>query len=95
MSPIATAFASSAATSSRRSGLQRQVLSLYRSCLRAINKKPIESQPRFRQFARRQFERDDVKMSDIAAIEHLLRSGQRQLEAYGQPSVRDIVVPPS
>ncbi|KAI9594273.1 hypothetical protein BDF19DRAFT_445407 [Syncephalis fuscata] len=83
----------SVVANSRRSGLQRQVLGLYRSCLRTIRNKPIETQQQFRLFARRQFERNDVKITDIAAIEHLLRVGQRQLETYGHPSVQNITVP--
>ncbi|RKP25418.1 hypothetical protein SYNPS1DRAFT_8317, partial [Syncephalis pseudoplumigaleata] len=75
---------------SRRSGLQCRVLAMYRACMRAVATKPVEAQPRFRAFVRSQFRRDDVKKTDVAAIEHLLRSGERLLETYKQPNVQDI-----
>ncbi|KAJ2451901.1 hypothetical protein EV183_003307 [Coemansia sp. RSA 2336] len=75
----------------RLSGLQKDVLRLYRDCLRAIRQKPKESRPRFQSFARRQFEQNlDIKRTDVKAIEYLLRIGRRRLEQYQSPTVRDI-----
>ncbi|KAL1972419.1 hypothetical protein VTN31DRAFT_6833 [Thermomyces dupontii] len=75
----------------RLSGLQREVLSLYRQCLREIRKKPIESRENFRAFARDQF-RANLKLpkKDFATIEYLLRRGRRQLELYSAPGIRNI-----
>ncbi|KAF2832246.1 hypothetical protein CC86DRAFT_366102 [Ophiobolus disseminans] len=36
----------------RLSGLQKDVLSLYRQCLRALKEKPNDTRPHFRNFAR-------------------------------------------
>ncbi|KAJ5085643.1 hypothetical protein N7532_010414 [Penicillium argentinense] len=36
----------------RLSGLQREVLSLYRKCLREVRNKPLDSQSNFRNYAR-------------------------------------------
>lgn len=73
------------------SGLQREVLSLYRRCLRAALKKPEETRHNFIEFAREEFKKNaDLDKKDFAAIEHLLRRGRRQLEIYESPSIRNI-----
>ncbi|KAJ5477249.1 hypothetical protein N7539_007393 [Penicillium diatomitis] len=104
----------------RLSGLQRDVLSLYRQCLREIRKKPIESQPNFKTYARyvlyparfipahpwaigslrltgrrgrrsAEFQKHlSVNKKDFSAIEYLLRKGNRQLEMYASPGIRNI-----
>ncbi|KAJ1955752.1 hypothetical protein EC988_001713 [Linderina pennispora] len=68
------------------SGLQKDVLRLYRDCLRA------EAQPRFYAFTRREFEKNigSMKRTDVKAIEYLMRIGRRRLEQYRNPNVRDI-----
>ncbi|EMC99230.1 hypothetical protein BAUCODRAFT_64663 [Baudoinia panamericana UAMH 10762] len=73
------------------SGLQKDVLSLYRSCLRATRTKPAGTRPNFAAFARREFEKH-VKMDkkDFGTIEFMLRKGRRQLEIYEQPGVTNI-----
>ncbi|KAK3898271.1 complex 1 protein-domain-containing protein [Staphylotrichum tortipilum] len=75
----------------RLSGLQKEVLSLYRSCLRECRKKPDASRPRFQAFARAEFQKN-IKMDkkDFGAIEFLLRKGRRQLEVYASAGVKDI-----
>ncbi|KAJ6113708.1 hypothetical protein N7523_007025 [Penicillium sp. IBT 18751x] len=66
----------------RLSGLQREVLSLYRKCLRAIRHKP---QPRT------EFQKHlSVNKKDFGAVEYLLRKGHRQLETYASPGIRNI-----
>ncbi|KAI0372162.1 hypothetical protein BV20DRAFT_940170 [Pilatotrama ljubarskyi] len=77
--------------SARRSGLQREVLSLYRRALRMVNTKPPSSQPKFRLFVRYSFKTQATAVSprDISTIEHLLRRGRRQIEMYEDPKVRD------
>ncbi|KAK6376313.1 uncharacterized protein PV06_06131 [Exophiala oligosperma] len=75
----------------RYSGLQREVMKLYRQCLRAAGKKPESSKAHFRDAARREFRKHQkVDKKDFAAIEALLRMGSRKLELYSSPGVRDI-----
>ncbi|KAI0761937.1 hypothetical protein BD413DRAFT_485215 [Trametes elegans] len=77
--------------SGRRSGLQREILALYRRALRMVNTKPPAAQPKFRLFVRYSFKTQATAISprDIATIEHLLRRGRRQIEMYEDPNVRD------
>ncbi|KAL2758769.1 hypothetical protein ACRALDRAFT_1075214 [Sodiomyces alcalophilus JCM 7366] len=73
------------------SGLQREVLSLYRQCLRAIRNKPEATQPHFRSFARSEFDKHiTIDKRDFGAIEFLLRKGRRQVEVYAAPGIKDI-----
>ena len=75
----------------RLSGLQRDVLSLYRRCLRAARTKPASTRPNFEAFARREFGRNvGVDKKDFGAIEFLLRKGQKQLEVYEAPGITNI-----
>ncbi|KAK4132310.1 hypothetical protein BT67DRAFT_385771 [Trichocladium antarcticum] len=75
----------------RLSGLQKDVISLYRQCLRECRKKPQATREHFKAFARTEFEKN-IKLDkrDFGAIEFLLRKGQRQLEVYSSPGVKDI-----
>ncbi|KXH50828.1 hypothetical protein CSIM01_01677 [Colletotrichum simmondsii] len=84
------------------SGLQREVLALYRQCIREIRKKPEASlctsflmcrsaQHHTDQHNRTEFERYiTVDKRDFSVVEHLLRKGRRQLETYSSPSIKDI-----
>ncbi|KAJ5157547.1 uncharacterized protein N7482_008647 [Penicillium canariense] len=83
----------------RLSGLQREVLSLYRQCLREVRKKPLESQSNFKNYARpadpsrrsAEFQKHrSVNKKDFSAVEYLLRKGHRQLEMYASPGIRNI-----
>ncbi|KAI6350798.1 hypothetical protein MCOR25_010379 [Pyricularia grisea] len=75
----------------RLSGLQKEVLSLYRSTLREIRKKPETTRQHFRDFARAEFDRNlAIDKRDFAAVEYLLRKGRRQLETYSAPGIKDI-----
>ncbi|KAI0822290.1 hypothetical protein BC628DRAFT_1390370 [Trametes gibbosa] len=76
---------------SKHSGLQKDVLALYRRALRMANTKPLSSQPKFRIFVRYSFKTQAAAISprNISAIEHLLRRGKRQIEMYEDPNVRD------
>ncbi|KAF4947286.1 hypothetical protein FGADI_10595 [Fusarium gaditjirri] len=70
----------------RLSGLQKEVLALYRNCLRESRKKPQATRSHFESFARHEFSRNlAIDKRDFAAIEFLLRKGRRQLEVYGSP----------
>ncbi|KAL2911941.1 hypothetical protein HK105_208551 [Polyrhizophydium stewartii] len=75
-----------------RSQLQREVSGLYRALLRAARSKPPETRERFRARIAAQFRRDaeSVSRRDFAAIEFLLRRGNRQLELLRSPNVVDI-----
>ncbi|KAH8145566.1 uncharacterized protein LAJ45_10366 [Morchella importuna] len=58
----------------KRTGIQRDVLALYRLCLREARKKPSDARENFRNFARDEFRAHlDIKKKDFATIEHLLR----------------------
>ncbi|CDO55145.1 similar to Saccharomyces cerevisiae YDR379C-A SDH6 Protein involved in the assembly of the mitochondrial succinate dehydrogenase complex [Geotrichum candidum] len=74
------------------SGLQKDVLKLYRMCIRQVHKKPVENQPQFLNFVREEFysKRDTINRKDFGAIEYLLRKGNRMLEVYGNPLVKNI-----
>ncbi|EXJ79259.1 hypothetical protein A1O3_08760 [Capronia epimyces CBS 606.96] len=75
----------------RRSGLQREVLKLYRQCLRAAGKKPEATRENFRTVTRREFRKNQaVDKKDFAAVEALLRMGSRKLELYSSEGVKDI-----
>ncbi|MCJ1399654.1 hypothetical protein MMC11_002856 [Xylographa trunciseda] len=77
----------------RLSGLQREVLALYRKCLREASKKPADVQLNFRNYARNEFKKHSLlDKKDFAAIEYLLRKGQRQLEIYSSPGIKNIMV---
>ncbi|KAK4636318.1 Succinate dehydrogenase assembly factor 1, mitochondrial [Fulvia fulva] len=79
------------ARAARLSGLQRDVLSLYRKCLRAARTKPAENRPNFYAFARHEFERNiGMDKKDFSTIEFLLRKGMRQLEIYEAPNITNI-----
>ncbi|TDZ26663.1 Succinate dehydrogenase assembly factor 1 [Colletotrichum orbiculare MAFF 240422] len=70
------------------SGLQREVLALYRQCLREIRKKPETTQPHFKT----EFEKYiAVDKRDFSVVEHLLRKGRRQLETFSSPSIKDVL----
>ncbi|KIJ17686.1 hypothetical protein PAXINDRAFT_111182 [Paxillus involutus ATCC 200175] len=81
--------------SPRKSGLQREVLALYRrqalSALRMVRTKPPHAQPKFTLFVRYAFHTQAASVSprNVAAIEYLLRRGRRQIETYESPSIKD------
>ncbi|OXV12012.1 hypothetical protein Egran_00225 [Elaphomyces granulatus] len=73
------------------SGLQREVLSLYRKCLREVRKKPTNAKVNFREHTRSEFRKYlNVNKKDFATIEYLLRRGYKQLELYSSPGIRNI-----
>ncbi|KAI9755131.1 MAG: hypothetical protein M4579_004397 [Chaenotheca gracillima] len=52
-----------------------------------------EVQGNFKSFTRTEFRKHTaVDKKDFAAIEYLLRKGQRQLEIYSSPGIRNIKV---
>lgn len=75
----------------RLSGLQRDVLSLYRQCLRAARQKPASTRAHFQAFARHEFDKHiKLDKKDFSTIEFLLRKGSRQLETYSAPNITNI-----
>ncbi|KAM3074420.1 hypothetical protein ACMFMF_006432 [Clarireedia jacksonii] len=75
----------------RYSGLQKEVLGLYRRCLRESRKKPVEARKHFEAFARTEFLKNiKLDKKDFGAIEYLLRKGQRQVDMYSSPGIKDI-----
>ncbi|CAO3631961.1 unnamed protein product [Mucor hiemalis] len=76
----------------KRSGLQNEVISFYRQCLRAAREKPLETRPRFHAFIRKEFKEHNIRRSDFATIEYMLRKGRKQFETYTQKGVKDIHV---
>ncbi|CAH6720641.1 succinate dehydrogenase assembly factor 1, mitochondrial [[Candida] jaroonii] len=73
------------------SGLQKQVIHLYRSCMRQVKHKPIDTQHHWRKFIHAEFVKyKAIPKKQFSAIEHLLRSGDRRLEMFSNPQIKDI-----
>ncbi|KAJ3509998.1 hypothetical protein NLJ89_g4919 [Agrocybe chaxingu] len=74
-----------------KSGLQKDVLKLYRRALRMVRSKPAPVRAKFQLFVRYTFHDNATKVSprNVSFIEHLLRKGTRQVEAYEDPGVKD------
>ncbi|ODV62885.1 Sdh6p ASCRUDRAFT_74341 [Ascoidea rubescens DSM 1968] len=73
------------------SGLQKEVIRLYRACIRQSYKKPIENQGNFRKYIRQEFGKyRDLPRRDFTTVEHLLRTGHRRFEMFSQEQIRDI-----
>ncbi len=56
-----------------------------------VHTKPPTTQDKFRLFVRYTFRNQAASVSsrDVAAIEHLIRKGRRQVETYEDAKVRD------
>jgi len=67
----------------RHSGLQRQVLALYREALRTARGSGADSRAALVHFAAREFRRHarGVDRLDFQRIEHLLRAGRKKIDA--------------
>ncbi len=80
------------------SGIQKDVLSLYRRLLRASRQcEDASTRQAVRGFSRYEFDRyRDVKTTDVQLIEHLVRKGHKQLAVLQEPGfVRFSWEPPS
>ena len=66
------------ATVIRRSQIQKQVLSLYKECLRAAEAKS----PQFKSVVRSEFKKSGkaIQRSDTMRIEYMVRQGKRRLD---------------
>ncbi|AGO11452.1 AaceriACR206Cp [[Ashbya] aceris (nom. inval.)] len=75
----------------RLSGLQKDVLHLYRECIRVAYTKAPENRPHFIGYIREEFRRHkDLPRKNFVAIEHLLRVGKKKLALYSSPEIKDI-----
>jgi len=68
----------------RHSKIQKQVLSLYKTLLRAA-----EGKPGFDYAIRTEFKKNSIALekTDVLRIEHLMRNGQRKLEMIKDSNV--------
>ena len=83
---------------SKKSGLQLQVLSLYRHFLRAVNKKSPETAANLKGYVQSEFRKfSTIHRFDTANIEYRLRLGVRQLERLRSSSMEgfNVVSPAS
>lgn len=73
----------------KHSGLQNEVLSLYRRLLRIPRTKPIENRMAFRKYIVKGFheQSDKVSKKDIATVEYLLRRGKSHAKMLEDPNV--------
>ncbi|KAG5227614.1 hypothetical protein OIU76_017168 [Salix suchowensis] len=71
----------------RLSGMQKQVLSLYRGFLRATRSKSPEDRREIESFVSAEFRRNSkqVDRKNFIYIEYLLRRGKKQLEQLNSP----------
>lgn len=69
----------------KRSGIQKQVLSLYKECLRAAEAKS----PQFKSVVRSEFYKNgkSIQRSDTMRIEYMVRQGRRRLDMMKDPHV--------
>ncbi|OWM67459.1 succinate dehydrogenase assembly factor 1, mitochondrial [Punica granatum] len=73
--------------SPRLSGMQKQVLSLYRGFLRAARSKSTEDRRRIESIVVAEFRRNakEVDRKNFLYIEYLLRRGKKQLDQLRNP----------
>ncbi|KAF7314453.1 hypothetical protein MKEN_00918100 [Mycena kentingensis (nom. inval.)] len=76
------------------SGLQREVLSLYRRTLRVPRTKPPTTRTRWSIMLRYTFriQAARAKPTEFSTVEYLLRAGRRQVDMFADPSVKDCQV---
>ncbi|WRT69103.1 uncharacterized protein IL334_006087 [Kwoniella shivajii] len=77
-----------------RSGLQQDVINLYRQGLRNAMSKPAEARPNFMLHLRYNFRHPKLRQRDYTAIEHQLRKMSRTLEMLSEPSTQRISISP-
>ncbi|KIO27025.1 hypothetical protein M407DRAFT_243488 [Tulasnella calospora MUT 4182] len=77
----------------RRSGLQGDVLKLYRSYLRCVRTKPPEAQAKFRLYTQYLFRHPTkgggISKRDFTTVEYMLRQGHKTLEMWETGGVND------
>ncbi|WWD21240.1 hypothetical protein CI109_105724 [Kwoniella shandongensis] len=75
-----------------RSGLQQDVINMYRQGVRNAMSKTAEARPAFLLHLRYNFRHPHLRPRDYTAIEHQLRRMSRTLEMLSDPSVQRISV---
>ncbi|KAF3445488.1 hypothetical protein FNV43_RR10664 [Rhamnella rubrinervis] len=78
-----------ASSGPRLSGMQRQVLSLYRGFLRAAHSKSIEDRRKIESVVSAEFRHNakHVDRKNFLYIEYLLRRGKKQLDQLKSPDI--------
>ncbi|KAM1861923.1 hypothetical protein TB2_002313 [Malus domestica] len=73
----------------RLSGMQKQVLSLYRGFLRAARTKSAEDRQRIESLVSIEFRRNakEVDRKNFLYVEYLLRRGKKQLDQLRSPDI--------
>lgn len=72
----------------RRSGLQKEVLLLYRKLLKTTATKPVEHQPALRAIIKQEFqENKTLPRNQTAQIEYMLKKGKKKLDLLETPGV--------
>ncbi|KAH6763875.1 LYR family of Fe/S cluster biogenesis protein [Perilla frutescens var. frutescens] len=82
-----------AATKPRLSGMQKQVLALYRGFLRAARTKSPEERSRIEAIVSQEFRRNssEVDRKNFLYIEYLVRRGKKQLDQLKSPETVGLV----
>lgn len=87
MQQAAAATAAATATAFKKSGVQKQILGLYKSFMRELKHKPLEQRNSFKIHIRQQFkDKKDVPRTEMRIIEHWLQFGKRQLKLFKSDS---------
>jgi len=67
----------------KKSGVQKQVLGLYKSFFRELKHKPLDQRDAFKTHIRQQFkDKKEVPRTEMRIIEHWLQFGKRQLKLF-------------
>ncbi|ODQ62305.1 hypothetical protein WICANDRAFT_24941 [Wickerhamomyces anomalus NRRL Y-366-8] len=73
------------------SGLQKEVLKLYRLCIRASYTKPKENRQHFVSYTKNEFAKfQQLPKKEFSTIEHLLRTGYKKYEMFSAPEIKDV-----
>ncbi len=76
----------------RFSGLQKDVLTLYRECMRAAYAKPKENREHWVTFVHSQFNKyRNLPRRDFNTIEYLLRVGKKRYQMYKASDAKDVI----
>jgi succinate dehydrogenase assembly factor 1 len=75
----------------RYSGLQRDVLALYRQSMRMALQKPLEYRSNWIHFVRQEFQKNSqLSPKEVMTMEYLLRQGQKRLETFRNPAIKRV-----